>query len=192
MRGGAFAAVGLFCAGAAFAQVNPPGTVDRSNTQGNWERQAEEKDWRESEFKLPEFPRAENLIEFEVSAANSFRFFIDSLSLWSGADGVVRYTLVARSISGIENVSYEAIRCKSGTHRVYAFGRASERTWSPARVQEWKEIPARTVGRQLNALRWEYFCPQNVPIATREEGIAALKRGGHPNSGSTRSAGGRP
>ena len=185
--------IALFAASCALAQLNPPGTVDRLNSgKTDWEREMEDKDWQEVDFKLPEYPRAEDLIEFEVSAARNFRFFIDSRSISSGPDGVVRFTLVARSASGAESVSYEGMRCRGATHRVYATGRAGDRSWSPARTGGWKEIPSRTVNSQLPVLRWEYFCPQNVPIATREEGIDALKRGGHPHSGATRASGGRP
>jgi hypothetical protein len=100
---------------------------------------------------------------------------------------VVRYTLVARSPNGVDNVSYEGLRCQSGKYKVYATGR-SDGKWTP-RTMEWEEIPLRTVQRWHLVLRRSYFCPQTVAIRDVAEGIDALKRGGHPNRGFTDSAG---
>ena len=63
----------------------------------DWEEKQEARDWKEIELKLPALPKADALIEFFVSSATSFKFFVAPLSLSVGADGVVRYTLVARS-----------------------------------------------------------------------------------------------
>lgn len=141
---------------------------------------------------MPEYPQEANLVEFEVSAASSFRFFIDAASLSIGVDGVVRYTLLARSASGVQTVTYEGIRCSAAVHRIYALGRPTERSWSRSRVTDWKPIQPKSMNRQVQALWQEYFCPQSVPITSREDGINALKRGEHPHSGSTRSWDGRP
>lgn len=124
-------------------------------------------------MKLPAYPRSEDLVEFEVSAATGFRFFIDRASLSVGKDGVVRYTLVARSPAGVDNVSHEGIRCKSGTYKVYAYGRA-DGTWSE-RASDWRQIEPRGVQRWHNALWREYFCPHRIPVHDAAEGVAALK-----------------
>jgi len=144
--------------------------------KSDWEIEQEEKNWREGEFRVPAYPKAADLIEFFVSAASSFRFFIDRASLSVGKDGVVRYTLVARSPSGAENVSYEGIRCRSGIYKVYAYGRA-DGTWSE-RPGGWRPIEPRSVQRWHNELRRDYFCHQNMPIHDAREGIEALRRGG--------------
>ena len=93
---------------------------------------------------------------------------------------MVRYTLVGRSPSGTENVSFEGIRCKTGEYRVYALGRA-DRTWS-ARASQWKPVEPKTANRQHQALRRQYFCPVNSIIQTAEEGVSALRLGGHPRA----------
>jgi hypothetical protein len=92
-------------------------------------------------------------------------------------DGVVAYTLVARSSAGAENVSYEGMRCASAEVRVYALGR--DGAWMRS-AGDWRPIAPRTVQRWHNALHREYFCPQGEAIASGEEGIDALRRGGHP------------
>ena len=145
----------------------------------DWEEKQEARDWKEIELKLPALPKADALIEFFVSSATSFKFFVDPLSLSVGADGVVRYTLVARSPSGAENVSYEGIRCGgAGLYRVYAFGNGG--AWSKSTLAEWRQIEPREVQRWRNELRGRYFCPHGAPIFTAAEGLDALRRGGHP------------
>jgi hypothetical protein len=158
--------------------------------RSDWEIEVERRGWKESEYKLPPPPKAEDLIEFYVSATSDFRFFVDRQSLSVGKDGVVRYTLLARSAAGAENVTFEGIRCSEGWLRVYAYGRPGG-GWSE-RDSEWRPIEPKTMQRWHNALLREYFCPQRVPIFDPAEGIDALRRGGHPNAaGLQRGPGGR-
>ena len=154
------------------------------------ELEAERRNWKEGDYQLPAPPKGDDLEEFYVSATTNFRFFIDRQSLSVGKDGVVRYTLLARSPSGSENVTYEGIRCAEGSFRIYAYGRPGG-GWN-ARDSEWRPIEVRTMQRWHNALWREYFCPQKVPIFDPAEGIDALRRGGHPNAvGLQRGPGGR-
>jgi len=147
----------------------------------DYEQILNERDWQENAIGLPVFPQSDRLVEFYVSASTSFRFFIDPHSLTVGDDGVVRYVLVARSSSGVDNVWFEGIRCKSAELKRYATGR-SDGTWAARRGAQWAAIDPRTMNRQHQALQREYFCPHNLPIATAAEGIDALRRGGHPNA----------
>ena len=140
-----------------------------------------QRDWRENAIPLPEFPQAERLMEFFVSGATSFRFFVDPKSLTVGDDGVIRYALVARSASGAQNVWFEGIRCKTGELKQYATGR-NDSSWAERRGAEWVPIESKAVNRQHQALRREFFCPQGSPIRSSAEGIDALRRGGHPRA----------
>lgn len=158
--------------------------------KSDWEIKLEARDWKETEIKPPEYPKAENLLEFEASAANPFRFFVDATSITPGNDGTVRYTLVARSRSGAETVSFNGLRCSANTHKVYAFGR-TDKTWAPAMNSDWKELEFKSVNRQHIALMRDFFCPSRVPIMTREEGIAALRQGIHPHAASYQPGEGR-
>ena len=158
--------------------------------KSDWELEVERRGWKEGEYKLPAQPKSQDLIEFYVSATTDFRFFVDQQSLSVGKDGVVRYTLLARSPSGTENISYEGIRCAAGSLRVYAYGRAGG-SWTE-RDSDWRPIEAKTMQRSHYALWKEYFCPHRVPIFDVAEGIDALRRGGHPNAGGLqRGPGGR-
>jgi hypothetical protein len=88
---------------------------------------------------------------------------------------VVRYTLVARSPEGVDNVSYEGIDCRAESYRLYATGHA-DRRWSK-RTTAWRRIEWTPVARWRHALLKDYFCPGNAPILTVADGIDGLKRG---------------
>jgi hypothetical protein len=126
---------------------------------------------------LPPYPANARLAPFFVSSANSFKFFIDRASLRVGADRIIRYTLVARSPSGADNISFEGMNCQAGEYIIYAVGVNGE--WL-ARPAEWRPIEPRSVQRWHNALQREFFCPNNVAIYSAEEGLRALALGGHP------------
>jgi hypothetical protein len=163
-------------AGAAQAQLIQEDRTRKYDDKSNWELEQEKRDWKEGEVKLPAYPRQEDLIEFFVSGATNFRFYIDPASI-AAADGVVRYTLVARSPGGYANVSYEGIRCATNSFRMYALG--DNGRWTP-KNGEWREIEPRTVQRWHLELRTNYFCPVRAPILSAAEGVDALRRGGHP------------
>jgi hypothetical protein len=147
--------------------------------KSDWERQDEERSWKEIEVALPRAPRREDRLPFFMSATLDMRFFVDRHSISVGADGVVRFSLVALSAQGAENISFEGVRCKSGEYKTYAIGRA-DGSWSQ-REGKWR----RATQPWQQALRVEFFCPQGVPIASAAEGVDALGRGGHPNKGHT-------
>ena len=137
--------------------------------KSDWERKHEKQlqALPEPPLSLPRYAPRGELLEFSPGPGGGFRYFIDASSL-SVAEGIVRYVLVARSAEGVENVSYEGMRCASGEVRIYAVGRAGG--WSG------------TPGAWRGPLPWhrplyrEYFCPLKTPIRNREEGIAALRR----------------
>lgn len=148
--------------------------------RSDWERQNIDREERREELAvLPAYPRKDALLEFPASAASAFRFFVDGASIKPGADGVVRYVLVARSPAGVENVSYEGIRCATGEHRRYAVGQA-DGSWG-GRPGAWRVIDT-SQQPWLRALHRYYFCAQSVPIRDSAEGVRALRDGGHPFS----------
>ncbi len=144
--------------------------------KSDWELEQERLNWREAGVKLPAYPKTEELVEFFVSGATNFRFYIDPVSVAPGPDGVVRYTLVARSPSGVSNVTFEGMRCATNSYKVYAYG--NESRWS-ARESDWRAIEPRSVQRWHLELRTRYFCPGNAPILTGAEGVDFLRSGGY-------------
>ena len=143
----------------------------------------------ELEVKLPALPKAANLLQFEPSAASANRFYVDAGSIQVGADGIVRYTLVVKSPSGAENISYEGIRCETVEQKYYAFGRR-DGTWTNARANEWRRIVYKEVNRQHGVLYANYFCPDGSPVRSAADAIERFKNdvpyGAPPRSGNVR------
>jgi hypothetical protein len=135
----------------------------------------------EEQVQLPEYPKPENYLPLEVSETTSFHFFVDAKSISVGKDGVVRYSLIAKSPEGALNISYEGIRCSERQFRVYASGRP-DNTWFESRASRWQPIPAETRNAQRSVLYRNFFCPPGGIIHTPEEGVQALRRGGHPQA----------
>ena len=114
-----------------------------------------DKEWSEAAVVLPPAPKPEDLIVFYKSSNLSFA--IDKASLSTAGDGTVRYTLVSSSTTGAKNISYEAIRCETFEHKLYAFGR-SDGTWSRSRRNDWDRISTTGVNKQHYTLYSEFLC----------------------------------
>jgi hypothetical protein len=84
---------------------------------------------------------------------------------------------VARSPSGVDNVSYEALNCRESEFRIYAIGR-SDGTWV-SRRGEWRPL-RQGAQRAESTLHREFFCPGGIAVADASDGVRALERGGHP------------
>jgi hypothetical protein len=138
----------------------------------------EEKKWVEQEAPLPEYPGEQNLIEFDAGPASRNRHYIDGSTLSVGRDGVVRYAIVIKTSGGATNVHFEGIRCHALDRKLYALGR-SDGTWARSRIQEWQPVRP---GSYQAILSKEYFCPKRVAIYTSEDGVNALRQGGHPEA----------
>jgi hypothetical protein len=152
----------------------PPSSYAQPRSGG--EDEGEPKPLVELEVKLPPMPIAANLLQFEPSAASSNRFFVDAESILIGADGIVRYTLVVRSPSGVDNVSREGMRCDTRERKVYAFGR-SDGTWVNPRASDWQPIEYKQFNRQYIVLYANYFCPDGSPIISAAMAIRRFKYG---------------
>jgi len=132
------------------------------------------KPWEAQKVLMPPYPKEGNLLPFYVGPPRPFAFFIDSASVSVAQDGIVRYTLVARSPSGAENVSYEGIRCQTYETRTYAFGRA-DGTWARAGNQQWTSYSRYQIDQHL-VLADDFFCTARGTKAA-EEVVQALARG---------------
>lgn len=141
----------------------------------------EEQPWDEQKPELPPFPKEENLVKVQIDGDTGFDFFVDSESVRVGNDGVVRYTLVARSAGGGTNIAYEGIRCKGRERKLYALGRA-DKTWSAARNPQWNSISGLPINRIQATLHDALFCPARIIVRDAEEARMALRRGGHPRT----------
>jgi len=132
--------------------------------------------WMELLEPPPEFPKPENYLPFPVTATTTFTFFVDAKSVSVGKDGVVRYSLIAKSAEGVLNVSFEGLRCSTREFRVYAYGRP-DNSWSETRIANWQPIPRDMRNAQRAVLYRYYFCPGSDIIGNAEEGVRTLRRG---------------
>jgi hypothetical protein len=145
----------------------------------------------EQKPQLPPFPKEENLVSIQVDGGPSFDFFVDLESVSVGRDGVVRYTLLARSAGGATNISYEGIRCSGRERKLYAFGRA-DKTWSAARNPQWVSISDLPVNLLQAMLHDVFFCRARTIVRDAEEARKLLKSGVDPRAGGSAEMWNRP
>jgi hypothetical protein len=138
---------------------------------------AEDVEWKEQETQLPPFPQLENLVRVQVSGPTRLEFFVDVSSVSVGSDGVVRYSLVARSPSGGENISFEGIRCRTMERRLYAIGRSADNSWSPQRTSDWVDFRRAKANSYHETLASQYFCQDRTTVPDSSRVIYLLKRG---------------
>jgi hypothetical protein len=93
-------------------------------------------DWKEMEVPPPPAVRTSGLIALDMPRSE-LRFGVDPQSVAIGADGIVRYVVVAQGREGAVNAMYEGIRCSEGKVRQYA--RSSGGTWQKV-DGEWAEL----------------------------------------------------
>lgn len=136
-------------------------------------------DEKEIAVEFPPYPDADSLLAFDAGAASGNRFMIDRTSISIGPDGVIRYVLVIRSPSGVDNVRFEGMRCETLERRLYATGR-DDRTWSKSRNDKWMRITSSTLSLPHMALAHLYLCDNRIPIRSAREAIEAIRRGGPP------------
>jgi hypothetical protein len=117
--------------------------------------------WQEQSSKLPPLPKEDDLLTFEVDEPKKrFKYFIDHTSLTAGEDGVMRFSLVIESMSGVKNSSYEGIRCRTKEYKVYAYG--SRKAFKMVRKPVWRPILPRH--RYYIALFHDYLCSSQSAV----------------------------
>ena len=132
--------------------------------------------WQEMETVFPPYPLEKNLIKMQLTGPATFTFLVDQESINVGDDAVVRYTVVARSRTGTDNVIFEGLRCEDALIKPYAFGTA-DKTWAPASGEDWSPITKRQRNDYRHDLYKFYFCVYGYPQRDSDRAIAALKRG---------------
>lgn len=132
--------------------------------------------WREGGHRLPPYPQAGDLVEFQVDTPEKrLRYFIDGQHLSVGEDGVVRYTLVIQSNTGAQNVSFEGIRCATWEVRTYAFG-TGQNQLQPLEEAQWERIRRGGPYRHHLDLHEFYFCKPSRPVPYAAEEILRRMR----------------
>lgn len=137
-----------------------------------------DKPWIEIATQLPPSPKAENLIEFNVSSATRNRHFVDTASISVGQDKVVRYTVVIEAAGGAKNVSFEGMRCETRERRLYAYGQP-DGSWTKARNAGWEPIKRRSLLSYHKALFENHFCPDGLNVRDAKAAVRNLRNPRH-------------
>jgi hypothetical protein len=118
-------------------------------------------EWKEQGLVLPPYPGDDALISIEVGRPDyPYMVFVDDASLSVGKDRVVRYTVVLRSKTGVDNVSFEGILCNQLQYKRYAYGANGRFHTLP--VKDWAYIRSRYQDIYRAVLAEEFFCPLPV------------------------------
>ena len=124
-------------------------------------------DWAEGEVPPPPALRTDGLVPFQVSVHASLRYGVDPASVSVGADGVIRYVMVARSDSGALNAWYEGLRCASAEVKTYARWRPGAigvlGSWGTVDAPEWRPLVGHHASRAALVLARNGFCQGTTP-----------------------------
>lgn len=101
---------------------------------------SEEVTWVEAASSPPQYFSTSKLIPIFISGPSQLEFGVDPSSVTLGDDQVVRYVLVAKSVSGAMNVSFEGIHCKSATTKVFARWNGKAETWKVLNESFWRPM----------------------------------------------------
>jgi hypothetical protein len=142
----------------------------------------EDPDWKEVQAPAPPAAlRTQGLVPIEVEASQ-LRWGIDPASVSVGADGIVRYVVVARGDGNAVNAFYEGLRCSSGEVKVYA-RRSSEGGWVPA-AGEWRTVFNNKAERHSLVIARNGACigkATNVSAAQINRDLASANKGRYVN-----------
>ena len=142
--------------------------------QSDWELAHISQLAREDAVPPPRYPRESDLIALDVAGASGFRFYVDGATLSVRGDHIVRYVLVGRSPAGVDNVTFEGMRCATGEFRIYAVGRA-DGGWS-GETGPWRNVADSTADPARAALARNYFCADGISVSSAAEAVAALRQ----------------
>jgi len=130
-------------------------------------------DWKELDAPPPPAVSTRGLVPVEV-AGTSLRFGVDPASVNVGADGVVRYVVVATSPSGTVNAMYEGIRCDRGEVKVYA-RHNPDSGWVRAGNAQWVALQATPNSRHSLAVARSGACFGQAPNGNATQIVQDLR-----------------
>lgn len=93
-------------------------------------------DWKELQVPPPTTVSADRMVPLEMPRYVSVKVGVDPDSLSIGADGIVRYVMIAVTSGGHVNAMYEGIWCLKGEVKTYA-RLGSDGKWDPVQDAQW-------------------------------------------------------
>ena len=128
----------------------------------------------EAEAKLPPSPKPQDLLVVDTGPTSRQTFAIDSKSLTVSPDHIIRYTLVATSPSGSQNISYEGIDCKTREFKRYAYG-SKDGKWTRSRHDKWERVSSMSQNQLHFTLHSQYFCQAGLSVGGSQELVDRLR-----------------
>ena len=138
---------------------------------------AEEPVWKELETPTPPSFNPAQLIDIDMGPNVALRYGVDPSAVTIGADGVIRYVVVASSANASAAL-YEGIRCSTGEVKTYA--RFNDGKWDLAKSPEWRSLFNSSGSRHSLALARQGACDNSSPAQSVGDMLQAMKA---PRSG---------
>lgn len=132
-------------------------------------------DWKELDAPPPGALRVEGGIPIDMPGSG-LSFTVDPASVRVGADGIVRYVVVARSPMGAVNGLYEGVRCSTSEVKVYA-RHSPDSGWVPTQDAQWQSLQATRNGRHSLQIARTGACMGNAPNRTAAQIVRDLRAG---------------
>jgi len=129
--------------------------------------------WSEIEVPAPPAFSTSQLVEIDMGPNVALKFGIDPKAVSIGADGVIRYVVVASSSSGVSTGLYEGIRCATGEVKTYA--RFNDGKWSTATAPEWRSLFSGAATRHSLALARQGACSDTSTPRSVDEMVRYMK-----------------
>ncbi len=133
-------------------------------------------DWKESDTPTPPAFDKGRLLPIEMPQYVSLRVGIDPETLVIGADGIVRYVMLAINSTGSVNAMYEGIRCATGEVKTYA-RHSGQGTWTLVKEPAWRALTDNLPSKHALALARQGACDgRTMAASSTAEIIKNLKR----------------
>ncbi len=132
-------------------------------------------DWKEADAPPPPAFEVKRLVPFDVSVGSSLRYGIDPATITLGADGIVRYVVVARSATDAVNAMYEGLRCSTAEVRTYARYNASS-GWNAVRDTDWRSLYGNPATRHSLMLARQGGCRDRSMPQSAQDIVKSLRQ----------------
>jgi hypothetical protein len=130
--------------------------------------------WKESTAALPAYPVDGDLVGLAPLAGDTLHVFVDRKSVTRAADGVLRFTLVLQTGSGVRNVFYDGLRCETREYKTYAYG-STDRVLTASTNASWQPIVYLPINAFRFRLRADYACDGTGRARSPEEFLTELQ-----------------
>ena len=141
-----------------------------------WSQMADlDPDWKELEVPPPAKFSIERMVPIDMPRYVSVKVGVDPDSLSIGADGIVRYVMIALSSGGNVNAMYEGIWCLKGEVKTYArLGRDGK--WDPVNDAQWSPLNGNQRSMHALAFARQGACDGRATAARSPQDILRMLR----------------